>query len=116
VKWLQALHGGKVLSERSYREMTSPSHLNDNTPLRYGMGLSVGPDVRGAMLIGHGGAIGGFTSDVSWYPIPWIDGWRFGRNGATFMTFERTGSTGPASVLRYDGGGGYYILKRVQQN
>jgi hypothetical protein len=53
---------------------------------------------------------------VSWYPIPWIDGWRFGRNGATFMTFERTGSTGPASVLRYDGGGGYYILKRVQQN
>jgi hypothetical protein len=42
--WLHALHGGRVLSERSYEEMTSPSRLNDGTPLRYGMALSVGPD------------------------------------------------------------------------
>jgi CubicO group peptidase (beta-lactamase class C family) len=198
VAWLQALHGGRVLSERSYREMTSPSSLSDGTPLRYGMALSVGPDVRGAMLIGHGGAIAGFTADASWYPaeqlavvvlmnsngpvspaalaselagaiippvrtqprpytedaadlvgryrgasrgremtvevsrndegvlvasingappqpMPWIEGLKFGRPGATIMTFVRSGDSGPATVLRYDSGGGYYILRRVQQ-
>jgi CubicO group peptidase (beta-lactamase class C family) len=197
VAWLQALHGGRVLSASSYRDMTSPSRLNDGTPLRYGMGLSVGADVRGAMLIGHGGSISGFTADASWYPdaqlaivvlmnsngpvspsglaselagaiippvtlpprtytgdakdligryagpsrgrdmtivitqnpqgvlvasvngapvqpLPWIEGWRFGRNGSTYMTFERAGDTGPATVLRVDAGGGYFILKRVQ--
>jgi len=31
------------------------------------MGLSLGTDVRGAKLIGHGGAISGYTSDASWY-------------------------------------------------
>ena len=198
VAWLQALHGGKVLSEGSYKEMTSPSHLNDGTPLRYGMALSVGQDLRGAMVIGHGGAIAGFNAYAGWYPdaklavvvlmnsngpvspealagelagaiiapvpvatqtytgdatdllgryrgpsrgremtveisknaqgvlvssvngapvqpLPWLEGWKFGRRGATFVTFERTGSSGPATVLRFDGGGGYYILKRVQQ-
>lgn len=199
VAWLQALHRGKVLQERSYKEMTSPSRLNDGTPLRYGMALSVGHDVRGTMVIGHGGAIAGFNAYAGWYPdaklavvvlmnsngpvspeglarelageiappvrtaiqtytgdatdllgryrgpsrgremmveisknaqgvlvasvngaaaqpLPWIEGWRFGRRGATFVTFERNGSSsGPATVLRYDGGGGYYILKRVQQ-
>jgi hypothetical protein len=178
--------------------MTSPSTLADGTPLRYGMGLSVGPDVRGTMLIGHGGAIAGFTADASWYPaeqlavvvlinsngpvspgaiaselagaiippvrtmprpyagpdaadiigrysgpsrgremtvevtrneqgtlvasangappqpMPWIEGWHFGRPGGTFMTFVRSGTTGPATLLRYDAGGGYYMLKRVQ--
>ena len=197
VTWLHALHGGRVLTPRSYSEMTSPSRLNDGTPLRYGMGLSVGRDVRGAMVIGHGGAITGFTAYAGWYPdaqiavvvllnsgggispeaiaselvgaiippvrpvlrpyggtdaatllgryagpsrgremvveitqnaqgvimastngappqpMPWIDGLTFGRNGAAILTFERTG-TAPASVLRYDAGGGYYILKRVQ--
>jgi CubicO group peptidase (beta-lactamase class C family) len=68
VAWLHALHGGRVLSEHSYREMTSQSRLNDGTPLRYGMALSVGPDSRGAMNISHGGAIGGFTAHTAWYP------------------------------------------------
>ena len=48
-------------------------------------------------------------------PMPWIEGWKFGRTGGSFITFERTGSSGPATVVRYDGGGGYYILKRVPQ-
>jgi CubicO group peptidase (beta-lactamase class C family) len=198
VAWLHALHGGRVFSPRSYGEMTSPSQLNDGTPLRYGMALSVGPEVSGAMMVGHGGAIGGFGAQASWYPeaelavvvlmnsngpasptalaselareimtptaapyvprfhtgdasdlvgrytgpsrgremvvevsrneegvlvasingtpaqpMPWIDGWRFGRDGATLITFERTGATGPASVLRWDAGGGYYVLGRA---
>jgi CubicO group peptidase (beta-lactamase class C family) len=68
VTWMKALHGGKVLSDRSYREMTSQSKLKDGTPIRYGMGISVGPDMRGARMIGHGGAITGFTADARWYP------------------------------------------------
>jgi hypothetical protein len=46
--------------------------------------------------------------------MPWIEGWHFGRPGGTFMTFVRSGTTGPATLLRYDAGGGYYMLKRVQ--
>jgi CubicO group peptidase (beta-lactamase class C family) len=198
VTWLHALHGGRVLSPESYREMTSGSQLNDGTPLRYGMALSVGPDVGGTLHIGHGGAIGGFGAQASWYPdeqlavvvlinsngpvspsalagelasavlpppsrteprqytgdasdfvgrytgpsrgremvlevsrnddgaliasvngapaqpIPWIDGWRFGRPGATLVTFERDGATGPATRVRWDAISGYYVLRRVE--
>jgi len=68
VTWLKALHGGKVLSPRSYTEMTTQSKLTDGTPLRYGMGIGVGKDVRGLDFIGHGGSIDGFTAQATWYP------------------------------------------------
>jgi CubicO group peptidase (beta-lactamase class C family) len=68
VTWLQSLHGGKVLSPKSYTEMTTPAKLNDGTPLRYGMGIAVGKDSHGLNFIGHGGGIGGFTSEATWYP------------------------------------------------
>jgi CubicO group peptidase (beta-lactamase class C family) len=195
VSWLHALHGGRVLSDRSYAEMTSPATLNDGTPLRYGMALALGTDSRGARLIGHGGAIGGFNAQASWYPdaelavvvlinsngpvsagalaaelagaiipsarrepqqftgeaaelvgryvgpsrgremsvaisrddagvlvasvngapaqpLPWLEGWRFGNPHGTLMTFERAGSSGAATVLRWDTGGGHYVLRR----
>lgn len=68
ITWVKALHGGKVLAPKSYAELITPSKLNDGTPLRYSMGLQVGPDVRGLRYIGHGGAIAGFTTEVGWYP------------------------------------------------
>jgi CubicO group peptidase (beta-lactamase class C family) len=68
VTWVKALHGGKVLSPKSYQEMITPAKLNDGTPLRYGMGLGVGKDSRGLNYIGHGGSIGGFTAEAGWYP------------------------------------------------
>lgn len=68
VTWLRALHGGKVLSPKSYAEMIAPSKLNDGTQLRYGMGIAVGQDVRGLNFIGHGGSIAGFTAEATWYP------------------------------------------------
>jgi CubicO group peptidase (beta-lactamase class C family) len=68
VTWLQALHGGRVLSPESYAELMTPSSLNDGTPLRYGMGLQVGPDPSGLMYIGHGGRSPGFWVEVGWYP------------------------------------------------
>jgi CubicO group peptidase (beta-lactamase class C family) len=193
VTWVKALHGGKLLSAKSYAELITPSKLNDGTPIRYSMGLSVGKDVRGLKYIGHGGAIAGFVAEVGWYPdaqaaivvlmnsngnldptavagelaaellpwtrptpqpfsgdaaliigkysgpsrgrdmvvevtqtpqgvmfssngapprqLPWVEGLTW-RQGNAFLTFRQNGGTGPAAELRFDAGGGYYILKR----
>jgi CubicO group peptidase (beta-lactamase class C family) len=190
--WIRALHGGKVLSPKSYTEMTTPSKLNDGTPLRYGMGISVTVDPRGLREIGHGGGIDGFVSYATYYPdaqlavvvlinsagpvspqaiaselagevipwtrptfqpftgdaaalvgkysgpsrgrvmeaevtqtpngpaisvnraparpLQWVQGNTF-RLGNTILTFKRQG-TGPVTELRYDAGGGLYVLKR----
>ena len=68
VTWVRALHGGEVLSPRSYREMTTPSTLSDGTPLRYGLGIAVQEDSRGLPYIGHGGRVTGFEAETRWYP------------------------------------------------
>jgi CubicO group peptidase (beta-lactamase class C family) len=68
VTWLQALHGGKVLSPQSYAEMIAPSRLEDGTPLSYGLGLMLNTDARGRRYIGHGGGNDGFAAETSWYP------------------------------------------------
>src|SRR5688572_26688769 len=68
VIWLKALHGGKVLSPKSYAELTTGSKLNDGTPLGYGMGIADGKDSRGLKYSGHGDGIAGFTSEAPWYP------------------------------------------------
>lgn len=68
VTWLQALHGGTVLSPASYAAFITPARLNDGTPLRYGMGLQVGPDPSGLMYLGHGGRGPGFWVETGWYP------------------------------------------------
>ncbi len=67
ITWLQALHGGRVLTPKSYVEMITPSKLNDGTSLRYSMGLIVGEDSRGLRYIGHGGGGFGFSSVTRWY-------------------------------------------------
>lgn len=66
--WVQALHGGRVLSPASYQEMITPAKLNDGTPLRYGLGIAVGRDARGLFVIGHGGSTTGFDAHTAWYP------------------------------------------------
>jgi CubicO group peptidase (beta-lactamase class C family) len=68
VTWVRALHGGKVLSPKSYQEMTTPATLNDGTALRYGMGIAVQKDEHGLPYIGHGGSVTGFDADTRWYP------------------------------------------------
>lgn len=194
VKWLQGLHGGRVLSARSYTEMTSPSRLADGTALRYGMGLSVGADAWGRQLVAHGGAIEGYLAWAGWYPeadltvvvllnsqggvspaalgaelaaavlpapaavadraytgdaaallgtfagpargremvatvsrtdggvgmsingspvapLAWVDGLTF-RVGTNLITFERAPGAAQATRVRFDQGGGYYLLQR----
>jgi CubicO group peptidase (beta-lactamase class C family) len=68
VTWLQSLHGGKVISPRSYAEMIAPNRLTDGTFVRYGMGLMVWNDSRGLKQIGHGGGGFGFSSQAWWHP------------------------------------------------
>ena len=68
VTWVKALHGGKVLSPKSYQEMITPAKLTDGTPLRYGLGVAVQKDLHGLPYIGHGGGVGGFDGDTRWYP------------------------------------------------
>ncbi len=68
ITWLQALHGGKVLSARSYTEMTTPAALEDGTRLQYGMGIKIGENYKGLRYVGHGGTAPGFRSDATWYP------------------------------------------------
>jgi CubicO group peptidase (beta-lactamase class C family) len=68
ITWLKALHGGKVLTPKSYAEMIKPATLNDGTRLRYSMGLIVAEDANGSRFIGHGGGGFGFSSVTRWYP------------------------------------------------
>jgi len=68
ITWLQALHGGKVLSTKSYAELIAPAKLNDGTSLRYGMGTTVAEDSHGLRYLGHNGGGFGFSSEARWYP------------------------------------------------
>lgn len=65
--WLGALHGGRVLSEESYRQLVEPATLNDGTQARYALGLAVG-DVLGHRALHHGGGIPGFLAESIWLP------------------------------------------------
>lgn len=195
VRWNQALHGGRILSQASYLDMVTPDPLEDGTPIRYGMGLMIMDD-NGRRAITHGGGINGFLSDGWYYPDQdlvvvvlqnsasqrgpgllsrqlieavlgpgdapvagtftgdlerlvgtyrgpsrgremtvevsvvegqlalkptgardpfrpmYRDGLRW-QQGNAFWVFEAPGS-GPATVLRMDGGGGHYVLRRVE--
>lgn len=63
--WSEALHNGKLLSEKSYKEMVSP-HIFKNgfVPfVPYGFGLAI-EDVAGHHTVGHPGQMYGFHSDI----------------------------------------------------
>lgn len=66
-KWIAALHGGRVLSEESYRQITEPATLNDGTPTRYALGLMVS-DILGHQAFHHGGGIFGFLAESLYLP------------------------------------------------
>ena len=66
-KWNRALHGGRVLSEASYRAMTTPrgpAAIRAN----YGLGLFVRPESWGKKVILHEGTTAGYASSNLWYP------------------------------------------------
>ncbi|MDB4876694.1 MAG: Penicillin-binding protein 4 [Gemmatimonadetes bacterium] len=65
--WVRALHGGRILSPASYRELITPGALNDGTRLRYAKGLAV-DTLGGHFAIQHGGDIPGFATEVDYFP------------------------------------------------
>jgi CubicO group peptidase (beta-lactamase class C family) len=67
VAWNRALHGGRLLSPASYRELVTPGRLHDGTPLRYAKGLAV-DSLHGRAARHHGGDINGFASELRWFP------------------------------------------------
>jgi hypothetical protein len=68
ITWLQALHGGMVLSPKSYAELIAPAKLTDGTALRYGMGTAIAEDANGLRYVGHSGGGFGYSSETRWYP------------------------------------------------
>jgi D-alanyl-D-alanine carboxypeptidase len=65
--WQRALHEGRVVSARSYRQMTTPDTLNNGLPMTYGLGLFV--ETLGThRMITHSGSISGFTSAQLYFP------------------------------------------------
>jgi CubicO group peptidase (beta-lactamase class C family) len=68
ILWLDALHGGAVLPEHSYQDMTTPRPLIDGFPLRYAMGFLRTEDSEGRTVLHHHGGIRGFEADTRYYP------------------------------------------------
>jgi D-alanyl-D-alanine carboxypeptidase len=68
--WNKNLHGGKLLSKKSYELMTSPSSKRDHFifgKVGYGYGFQI--DTKGKTLeIGHSGYASGFASVNFYYP------------------------------------------------
>ncbi len=67
LSWSTALRDGRVISEASYQQMTTPTELADGTTVPYGFGLAIGP------LQGHAaefdyGVINGFMSSLNYFP------------------------------------------------
>lgn len=71
-RWTEALHSGKVVSEKSYQQMTTPFVLSngknagsDKSDQGYGYALNV-TDLKGHRKVGHSGGINGFITMVQW--------------------------------------------------
>jgi CubicO group peptidase (beta-lactamase class C family) len=64
--WNEALFGGKVLSDASFKEATTPALVGDEKGPKdegYGYGLAIG-SLRGLRLVGHDGGLQGFVSSL----------------------------------------------------
>jgi D-alanyl-D-alanine carboxypeptidase len=67
-RWLQALHGGRIIGPEAHRALVARAVLADGTPLRYANGVSL-QTMRGHRAISHGGAIpSGYNSFGAWLP------------------------------------------------
>ena len=65
IKWTAALHGGRVLSAASYKEMTTPASVRGKEDAKYGLGLHL-LEQQGHRLINHDGGIEGFEASLTY--------------------------------------------------
>jgi CubicO group peptidase (beta-lactamase class C family) len=64
--WNEALFGGKVISDASFKQATTPALVGDEKGPKdegYGYGLAIGT-LRGLRLVGHDGGLPGFLSSL----------------------------------------------------
>ncbi|MGE0553317.1 MAG: serine hydrolase, partial [Gemmatimonadales bacterium] len=88
-RWNNLLHGGKVVSAKSYAAMTTPEGAAASGPLRYGFALA--RDTLGGMtMITHNGGISGFLSENAWFPDS--------RTSVTVLT--NSGAGNPGALMR----------------
>jgi CubicO group peptidase (beta-lactamase class C family) len=90
-KWDAVLYTEKVLTRSSLDQMWTKTALKGGSSRDYGFGWSVG-DYRGHKLIGHGGGIHGFTTDIA----------RFVDDKLTVIVLTNLsgGSANPATIAR----------------
>jgi CubicO group peptidase (beta-lactamase class C family) len=67
IRWTHLLHGGKVVSPASLRQMTTATRLSDGQSVGYGYGLFLG-EFEGHPKVYHGGTGLGFLCLISHYP------------------------------------------------
>ena len=67
VVWADDLASGKVVSEASYKQMSTPFELADGSSTHYGFGLSI-DEQFGHARVQHGGGIFGFNSMLERFP------------------------------------------------
>jgi CubicO group peptidase (beta-lactamase class C family) len=67
LKWMRALHTGKVLSDPMYQSMINPNKLNDGTTVSYAKGL-LNFSNYGHQEIGHDGGGFGFLTVTQYFP------------------------------------------------
>lgn len=65
IKWTAALHGGRVLSAASYKEMTTPASVKGQEDAKYGLGLHL-LEQQGHRFINHDGGIEGFEASLTY--------------------------------------------------
>lgn len=77
LSWAEALRSGRVVSEASYRAMSTSGELVDGTETGYGFALAIGKKVHPAtggsefekpLRVAHTGSINGFRSVIAYYP------------------------------------------------
>ena len=66
-RWTRALATEKVITAKSYRQMTSRASLTNGRKAEYGFGIDLGSH-DGVQRNGHGGYGGGFSAQVAYYP------------------------------------------------
>lgn len=67
ITWQRGLAAHRVLTEESFRQMTTSGKLNSGKSFDYGLGIRPGK-FEGHQVIRHGGGISGFRSDLAYYP------------------------------------------------
>ncbi len=66
-QWRVAVQDGRLLSERSYMQMTAPAILSNGQPTSYGLGFFLGA-CGSYREIGHDSTSGGFSGQSAYYP------------------------------------------------